>query len=447
MSSTNVYSPATKRNSVADNLAKLDLWPKDERTIVKDGVLSVCKSKNDWRTYYCCIKGSTFSVFKTKGDEIAYRVIPLKESSLGALFPHEKLPLYCTLITTPKHEYIVGHEHQETMKEWLAQCEAAGAKIAASQAGVATPKTAGESSPLSTSPDSIILQKPKRRMSLQTPFLKRRNSREGRSSSGSSPQDSRSTSPQRSSPRQSIHSASAPLLAVPDDGPASDPEKFMAQTAHKFTKKGLMAPIKCDSCGEKISLKAWICQICYCAIHKQCANGPGVSRLCLALKGIDSTKKRSSLNATLQTVPIEHIPNDINASFLEKTWTPQSKKDENPMLASAFSNPIIATSASLPRIDTANSSDSLQSSGPDSSGSVNESDSIANIGQAKSKETLKPASSSPSIVSGSIALSFRKRFNSGSFVITTQSPPSKPADAPEIHVSGEQSDSGVENKS
>jgi hypothetical protein len=70
-------------------------------------------------------------------------------------------------------EYIVGHEHQETMKEWLAQCEAAGAKIAASQTGVATPKTAGESSPLSSSPDSIILQKPKRRMSLQTPFLKR----------------------------------------------------------------------------------------------------------------------------------------------------------------------------------------------------------------------------------------------------------------------------------
>lgn len=55
------------------------------------------------------------------------------------------------------------------MKEWIAQCEAAGAKVAAIQQGVAMPKTAGES-PLS---DSIALQKPKRRMSLQTPFMKR----------------------------------------------------------------------------------------------------------------------------------------------------------------------------------------------------------------------------------------------------------------------------------
>jgi hypothetical protein len=33
--SSQLYSPANKRKSVADDLARLDLWPKDERTIGK----------------------------------------------------------------------------------------------------------------------------------------------------------------------------------------------------------------------------------------------------------------------------------------------------------------------------------------------------------------------------------------------------------------------------
>ena len=68
-------------------------------------------------------------------------------------------------------EYLIGSEHQQNLKEWIAQCEIAGAKVATSQQS--TPKPAGEpSSPLSTSPDSAS-QKPKRRMSLQTNFMKR----------------------------------------------------------------------------------------------------------------------------------------------------------------------------------------------------------------------------------------------------------------------------------
>ena len=184
-------------------------------------------------------------------------------------------------------------------------------------------------------------------------------------------------------------------------------------------------------------------------------NGPGVSKLCLQLKGIDSTKKRSSLGSTLQSVSIEHIPNEIDTSFLEKTWTPLSKKDQNPMLASAFASPIAATlPPPLSRTDLPNSStDSAQSNVPDSPGSVNESDSISTVGQSKSKESLKSAPSSPSVVSGSVALSFRKRFNSSSFVITTQTPPNRThAQSMEftessISMSGEQSSSsGAENK-